>query len=230
MENNSSARDSQAKQVQVPAGARRLDGILSIPEDARGTVLLAQGSRNLESDSSFPDIASVFYEAGLATLIVHLLTEDEETLDQETHFFRFNVTVLQQRIIHIAEWLLWSEETQNLSIGYFGNGPTGGAALIAAAERPDLVHAVVATNARTDLAESHFALVQAPTYLIVGESDTLAVRMSRRALARIPAKVEGYNKIELIAGATGLFESSYLVQRVAELACEWFGRHLEPIV
>src|SRR2546430_12841424 len=197
MENNSSARDSQAKQVQVPAGARRLDGNLSIPGGARGTVLLAQGSRNLESHSSFPDIASVFYEAGLATLIVHLLTEDEETLDQETHFFRFNVTVLHQRIIHIAEWLLWSEETQNLSVGYFGNGPTGGAALIAAAERPDLVHAVVATNARTDLAESHFTGVEAPTYLIVGESDTLAVRMSRRALARIPAKVDGYNKIGL---------------------------------
>src|SRR5436305_1317908 len=172
MENNSPARSSQAVQVQVPAGARQLDGNLSIPENARGTVLLAQGSRNLESDSSFPDIASVFYEAGLATLIVHLLTEDEETLDQETHYFRSNVTVLHQRIMHIAEWLLWNKGTQNLSIGYFGNGPTGGAALIAAAERPDLVHAVVATNARTDLAESHFALVQAPTYLIVGEYDT----------------------------------------------------------
>src|SRR5947209_9794115 len=98
MENNSSARNSQARQVQVAAGALLLDGNLSIPENARGMVLLAQGSRNLESDSSFPDIASVFYEAGLATLIVHLLTGDEETLDQETQFFRFNVSVLHQRI------------------------------------------------------------------------------------------------------------------------------------
>src|SRR5437764_15274226 len=201
MENNSSARDSQAKQVQVPAGARRLDGILSIPEDARGAVLLAQGSRNLESDSSFPDIASVFYEAGLATLIVHLLTEDEETLDQETHFFRFNATVLQQRIIHIAEWLLWSEGTQNLSIGYFGNGPTVGAAITAAAERPDLVHAVVATNARTDLAQPYLARVLAPTYLIAGENDTSTVNMNREALAQLPAEVETNKKLELIAGA-----------------------------
>lgn len=230
MENNFSARNSQAKQVQVAAGALQLDGNLSIPENARGTVLLAQGSRNLESDSSFPDIASVLYEGGLATLIVHLLTEDEETLDQETQYFRLNVSVLHQRIIHIAEWLLWNEGTKNLSIGYFGNGPTGGATLIAAAARPDLVHAIVATNARTDLAESYFARVQAPTYLIAGENETLAARMNRQTVAQIPAQVEGYNKIELIAGATGLFETPYLVQKVAGLACNWFGRHLEPIV
>ena len=230
MENNSSARNSQARQVQVAAGALLLDSNLSIPEDAHGMVLLAQGSTNLESDSSFPDIAGALYEAGLATLMVHLLTGDEETLDQETQYFRFNVTILHQRIIHIAEWLLETPETQNLSIGYFGNGPTGGAALVAAAERPDLVHAIVATNARTDLAEPYFARVQAPTYLIAGENDSSAVRMNRRALAQIPAKIEGYNKIELIAGATGLFETAYLVQKVAELACVWFGRHLEPIV
>lgn len=230
MENNSSARNSQARQVQVAAGALLLVGNLSLPENARGMVLLAQGSRNLEDDSAFPDIAGVLYEAGLATLIVHLLTGDEETLDQETQYFRFNVSILHQRIMHIAEWLLWNEETQNLSIGYFGNGPTGAAALIAAAERPDLVHAIVATNARTDLAESYLARVLAPTYLIAGENDTSAVRMNLQALAQIPAKIEGYNKIELIAGATGLYETPYLVQKVARLTCEWFGRHLEPIV
>ncbi len=230
MENNSSARNSQTRLVQVAAGALRLDGNLSMPDIARGTVLLAQGSRNLENDSSFPDIAGTLYEAGLATLIVHLLTEDEETLDQETQFFRFNISILHQRIIHIAEWLLWNPETQNLSIGYFGNGPTGGAVLTAAAERPDLVHAIVATNARTDLAEPYLARVLAPTYLIVGENDTSTVHMNRRALAQIPEEVAANKKIELIAGATGLFEAPYLVQKVAELASEWFGRHLEPIV
>jgi putative phosphoribosyl transferase len=230
MENNSPASNSKAKLVQVPAGPLLLDGNLSIPEDARGMVLLAQGSRNLEDDSSFGDIAAALYDAELATLLVHLLIEEEETLDQETQFFRFNVDILHQRIMHMAEWLLENPETHNLSVGYFANGPTGGAALIAAAQRPDLVHAIVATNARTDLAQPYFARVLAPTYLIAGENDTLTVRMYTDALAELPAEVETNKKIELIAGATGLFETPFVIQKVAGLASQWFRRYLEPIV
>src|SRR5438874_8278107 len=197
MENNSSASNSKSRLVQVPAGPLLLDGNLSIPEDARGMVLLAQSSRNLEDESSFGDIAGALYEAELATLIVHLLIEEEETLDQETQFFRFNVDILHQRIMHMAEWLLENPETHNLTVGYFANGPTGGAALIAAAQRPDLVHAIVATNARTDLAQPYLARVLAPTYLIAGENDTSTVRMYTDALAELPVEVETNKKIEL---------------------------------
>lgn len=230
MTKNTSDRSSQTRTVPVAAGALVLDGNLSIPANANGIVLLAQGSRNIENNSSFGNVADNLYEAGLATLIIHLLTEDEETLDKETQFFRFNVDILHQRIIGITNWLLGNADTQNLSIGYFGNGPTGGAVLIAAAERPDPVHAITVTNGRTDLAQPYLARVLAPTFLIVGENETPTVNMNREALAQIPAKGETYKKIELIAGATGLFETPYLLKKVAELASQWFRQHLRPIV
>src|SRR5947209_14926315 len=143
--------NTSGRPVQVAAGALILDGHLSIPENARGVVLMAQGSMNIETDSAYSDIAGIFNDARLATLLVHLLTEEEETLDKETQFFRFNVDILHQRIIGITNWLIEEPETHNLSIGYFGSGPAGAAALIAAAKRPDPVHAIVVGNGRIDL-------------------------------------------------------------------------------
>jgi len=207
-----------------------LDGHLSIPEHARGIILLAQGSRNIENDSAYGNIAGIFNDARQATLLVHLLTEDEETLDTETQFFRFNVDILHQRIIGITNWLIENPETHNLSIGYFGSGPAGAAALIAAAKRPDPVHAVVVGNGRIDLAQPYLSGVLAPTFLIVGENDSSAVNANREALANIPAKVETNKRIETISGTTGLFDTPEILQKVAELASEWFTGHLEPIV
>ena len=208
----------------------RLDGHLGIPENACGVVLMAQGSMNIENDSAYSDIAGIFNDAELATLLVHLLTEEEETLDKETQFFRFNVDILHQRIIGITNWLIEEPETHNLSIGYFGSGPAGAAALIAAAKRPDPVHAVVVGNGRIDLAQPYLSRVLAPTFLIVGGNDSSAVNANRQALANIPAKVEANKRIETILGVTGLFDTPEILIKVAEQASAWFTRYLEPIV
>ncbi|TME67707.1 MAG: alpha/beta hydrolase [Chloroflexi bacterium] len=177
MESPSSERGRQARLVQVAAGALELAGDLSIPQNARGIVLLAQGSKHIEPLSSYSLLADALYEAELATLLVHLLTEDEEQLDGETQFFRFNVSILYQRIIGISNWLTVNLETQNLTIGYFGSDATGAAALIAAAERPDLVYAIVVGEGRIDLARPYLTRVAAPTLLMVRDNDSAAQQM-----------------------------------------------------
>lgn len=230
MESPSPERDRNARAVRVAAGALELAGELSIPQNARGIVLLAQGSKNIEPLSSYSQFVDTLYEAELATLPVHLLTEDEEQLDSQTQFFRFNVSILYQRIIGIAEWLAVNPETQNLSIGYFGGGPTGAAALIAAAERPDLVYAVVVGEGRIDLARPYLTHVAAPTLLMVRENDNDAQQMNREALQQMPIALETNKKIESIASSTGLFEASDVLKRVVELTSQWFAQHLEPIV
>ncbi len=230
MESPSSERGRQARLVPVAAGALVLAGELSIPQNARGIVLLAQGSKNIEQLSSYSLFADALYEAELATLLVHLLTEDEEQLDSQTQFFRFNVSILYQRIIGVAEWLAVNLETQNLSIGYFGGGPTGAAALVAAAERPDLVYAIVVGEGRIDLAQPYLARVAAPTLLMVREDDSAALQMNREALQQMPIALETNKKIESIASSAGLFEASDVLKQVVELTGQWFAQHLEPIV
>jgi putative phosphoribosyl transferase len=231
IEDNASGRSAQ--EVQVPAGAMRLKGILRLPENARGIVLLSQGSRAFENLDFHNAVAEVLQAAGLATLFVHLLTEDEEALDRETHFFRFNVDILHQRILGITHWLIVEPATQNLSIGYFGGGITAAACLIAAAERPDAVHAVVVGSARTDLARDDLERLLAPTLFIVAEND-LTLNMNTEALSG-PAPTVGRGsgasrRLERVAGASALFETPCLVLKVAQLASQWFSRHLEPIV
>jgi putative phosphoribosyl transferase len=230
MESPSSERGRPARLVPVAAGALVLAGELSIPQNARGIVILAQGSKNIEQLSSYSLFADALYEAELATLLVHLLTEDEEQLDSQTQFFRFNVSILYQRIIGIAEWLAVNQETQNLSIGYFGGGPTGAAALVAAAERPDLVYAIVVGEGRIDLAQPYLARVATPTLLVVRDNDSAALQMNREALQQMPIALETNKKIESIASSSGLFEASDVLKQVVELTSQWFAQHLEPIV
>ncbi len=230
MESPSSERGRQARLVQVAAGALELAGELSIPQNARGIVLLAQGSKHIEPLSSYSLLADALYEAGLATLLVHLLTEDEEQLDGETQFFRFNVSILYQRIIGISNWLTVNLETQNLTLGYFGSGATGAAALIAAAERPDLVYAIVVGEGRIDLARPYLTRVVAPTLLMVRDNDSAAQQMNREALQNMPIASETNKKVESIASSAGLFEASDALKQVAELTSQWFAQHLEPIV
>lgn len=229
IENNASENKSNTHLVQVGAGALMLNGMLSIPDNARGMILLSQGSRNLENIDFHADVAQILNTASMATLFVRLLTEEEEVLDRDTSFFCLNVDILHQRIIGITNWLLENPTTQNLSIGYFGGDVTGAACLIAAAKRPDPVHAIVVGNARTDLALPYLARVLAPTLLIAGENDT-TMTMNQEALTQLPATVPANRKLESIRGAAGLFETADLLQKVANLASQWFTRHLEPIV
>jgi putative phosphoribosyl transferase len=222
--------NNNAQQVQVAAGALSLPGLLHIPDNARGLVVLAHGSNNIESAAHYDELAAGLQQAGLATLFVHLLTEEEEKIDDETQFFRFNVNILHQRLMGIAQWLLDTSATQNLGIGYFGTGPTGAATLIAAAERPDPIQAVVVGNGRIDLAQTYLSRVLAPTLLLVGERDSTTVNSNREALTQLPAEVESNKRLETLPGVTQLFETLDSLKKVIELSGQWFQRHLEPVV
>ena len=232
IENNTPGNSDGTQTVQVGAGALTLTGLLHIPTQAHGVVLLAQGSKHVESMSYVSVMAEAFHGAGLATLSVHLLTEDEENVDNETQFFRYNTSILSQRIIGIADWLAETSATQNFVIGYFGTGPTGAAALQAAAERPDIVHAVVTANGRIDLAQSSLERVLTAVLFIAAEGNTDAVNMNREALEHIQTPIAANKRIETIAGNTpmNLLETPDMLQKVIELAGQWFSRHLAPIV
>ncbi len=222
--------NNTTQQVQVAAGALILPGLLHIPDHARGIVVLAHGSNNVESDAHYDELAAGLQQARLATLFVHLLTEEEEKIDNETHFFRFNVNILHQRLMGLTQWLLDTPATQNLGIGYFGIGPTGAAALIAAAERSDAIQAVVVGNGRIDLAQPYLSRVLAPTLLLVGERDSTTANSNRDALTQLPAKGETSKRLETLPGVTQLFETLDSLKKVIELSSQWFQRHLEPII
>lgn len=222
------------RQLSVPAGAVLLNGTLSIPPQARSIVLLAQGSRNIEGNVPFADIAQEHNKAGLATLFVPLLLEVEEVVDRETGFFRDNASIFSQRILGIANWLAENTETQNLNIGYLGVGATAAGTLIAAAGRPDLVHAVAAADARTDLAATYLPRVYTPTLLITGEKNIRVLQMNRDALALIAsnrafapvAEQETPKQLETLAGADSLFATTEAVTKVAGMLSYWFKQHL----
>jgi putative phosphoribosyl transferase len=228
-ENNPS--EGNAQQVQVAAGALWLNGKLHLSDNARGIVLLSQGGRAIENIDFHDAVAEALHAAGMATLFVHLLTEDEEDLDRETHFFRFNVDILYQRIVGITNWLIVNPATQNLSIGYFGSDISGAACLVAAARRPDPVHAIVVGSARTDLARPYLARILAPILFIVAEND-ITLKMNLEAVKSLAstAGVEANRRLESVAGASALFEAATPLQKVAQLASQWFSRYLGPIV
>jgi dienelactone hydrolase len=167
-------------------------------------------------------IGQLFQRAGLATLLVDLLTAEEKRLDAETAFFRENVDIMQQRIIGIANWLSEDSQTQNLRIGYFGTGVTGAATLIAAVHRPDLVIAVISASGRMDLAREYLSRVENPVLLLVGERDTQGVDANRQALEQL----HGDKRLEIVAGTTSIFEDSNTQVEVARLVIPWFQRHL----
>ncbi len=232
IENNTSGNSDDTQTVQVGAGALSLEGLLHIPAQAHGVVLLAQGSKHVESMSYVSGMAEAFHGAGLATLSVHLLTEDEEALDNETQFFRYNAGIFSQRIIGIADWLAETPATQNFVIGYFGTGPTGAAVLQAAAERPDIVHAVVTANGRIDLAQSALERVLAAVLLIAAEGNTEAVNMNCAALEQMQIPIAANKRLETIAGdaSMNMLDTPEMLHKVIELAGQWFSRHLAPIV
>jgi putative phosphoribosyl transferase len=208
--------------VQIPAGGVRLEGVLSLPEDARGIVLFAHGSGSSRHSPRNRFVAGMLRQARLATLLMDLLTLEEEAIDQQTAQHRFNIRLLARRLVSAADWLANLPETRHLKIGCFGASTGAAAALVAAAERPDNVSAVVSRGGRPDLAGAALAQVQAPTLLIVGGKDLSVLALNREAFAKLP----GTKKLEIIPGATHLFEEPGALEGVAALARDWFVRHL----
>ncbi len=209
--------------VQVQAGAVVLDGDLSIPEGARGIVLFAHGSGSSRHSPRNRQVAAALRDGGLATLLMDLLTPKEEAVDLQTAHLRFNIRLLASRLAGATDWLSSADDTRSLRIGYFGASTGGAAALVAAAERPDHIAAVVSRGGRPDLAgEEILGRVRAPTLLIVGAYDTTVLHLNREAFA----KLSGEKRLEIVPGATHLFEEPGALDRVAALAREWFQLHL----
>jgi dienelactone hydrolase len=212
----------EEREVRLPAGAATLKGNLGIPEDARGVVLFANGSGSGRHSPRNRYVAEVLREAGLTTLLVDLLTPEEEAVDLRTRRLRFDIGLLANRLAGATDWLAQESDTQNLRVGYFGASTGAGAALVAAAKRPDAVGAVVSRGGRPDLAGEALSSVVAPTLLIVGGKDEPVIGMNREAFAQIRAE----KKLEVVPGATHLFEEPGTLEEVARLAAGWFARYL----
>ncbi|MER9140551.1 dienelactone hydrolase family protein [Mesorhizobium sp. M0047] len=208
--------------VRVPADRVKLEGNLSMPPDARGLVLFAHGSGSSRHSPRNRYVAGRLNEASLATFLVDLLTAEEERIDQVTAELRFDIGLLADRLIGVTDWLGASPNTSLLPLGYFGASTGAGAALVAAAERPDQAAAVVSRGGRPDLAALALPQVRAPTLLVVGGADTQVIALNRSALSALHCEKE----LAIVPGATHLFEEPGALDEVADLASRWFSRHL----
>jgi putative phosphoribosyl transferase len=209
--------------VSVPAGEVQLEGNLIIPNTATGIVLFAHGSGSGRHSPRNQYVAEVLHQNGLATLLIDLLTQEEEAIDLITRHLRFDIPLLASRLVNTTDWLTQNPETQNLAVGYFGASTGAGAALVAAAQRPQAVKAIVSRGGRPDLAGSALPHVQAATLLIVGGYDTPVIAMNQDALHQL--RIEKH--LEIIPRATHLFEEPGALAAVAQLASQWFTRYLK---
>jgi putative phosphoribosyl transferase len=214
---------SDERVVRVPVGAVTLEGDLTLPETARGIVLFAHGSGSSRHSPRNRHVARLLNEGNLATLLVDLLTPDEEAIDLQTAHLRFDIELLAERLVNVTEWLAKLPETRDLRVGYFGASTGAGAALVAAAIRPERVGAVVSRGGRPDLAGPEaLARVRAPTLLIVGGNDVPVIALNQAAFARLRCE----KRLIIVPGATHLFEEPGALDEVAHLALDWFERHL----
>jgi putative phosphoribosyl transferase len=209
--------------VQIDVGPATLDGNLLIPHSARGVVLFAHGSGSGRKSPRNRSVAAQLREAGLATILVDLLTEREEFEERHTAHLRFDIGMLADRLVGITDWLANDPRTSSMSVGYFGASTGGAAALVAATQRPDRVGAVVSRGGRPDLAGDALLLMRAPVLLIVGGADTHVLALNDAALERLQSPTK---KLLIVPRATHLFEEPGALEEVARLATDWFTKHL----
>jgi putative phosphoribosyl transferase len=208
--------------VRISAAGVALEGNLDVPESAAGIVLFAHGSGSGRRSPRNRYVAHILRQGGLGTLLIDLLTPEEEVIDIQTAHLRFDIPLLAERLMGATDWLTHHSSTQHLRIGYFGASTGSGAALMAAAERPDAVKAVVSRGGRPDLAGPALARVRAPVLLIVGGEDFPVIELNREAMT----KLAGDKKLEIVPGATHLFEEPGTLEEVSQLARGWFQRYL----
>jgi pimeloyl-ACP methyl ester carboxylesterase len=205
--------------VRIADGAAMLDGDLHVPENATGLVIFAHGSGSSRFSSRNRQVAEFLQRGGCATLLLDLLTADEEQIDARTAQFRFDIPRLARRVMAATDWSNGHQTLGPLPIGYFGASTGAAAALIAASERPD-VAAVVSRGGRPDLAGEALAVVRSPTLLIVGGDDEHVIRLNEAAMRQMRARVT----LAVVPGATHLFEEPGALEEVERLALDWFGR------
>jgi pimeloyl-ACP methyl ester carboxylesterase len=208
--------------VQIPDGSARLDGDLRIPPAATGLVIFAHGSGSSRFSPRNRQVAEALDCARFATLLLDLLTKDEESIDAYSREFRFDIPRLGRRMISATDWVRGDARVRTLPIGYFGASTGAAAALIAAAERPAECRTVVSRGGRPDLAGTALAAVEAPTLLIVGGDDGPVIDLNREAMRQMRAQV----KLEVVPGASHLFEEAGTLEQVEQLAIAWFTQTL----
>ncbi|MEJ7811723.1 MAG: dienelactone hydrolase family protein [Gemmatimonadaceae bacterium] len=213
---------NNATKVTVAAGDVSLQGMLVLPAGARGVVVFAHGSGSGRLSPRNGHVARVLERSGLGTLLVDLLTIEEERIDLRTGHLRFDIDFLAGRLLHATDWVTSTADAAGLAVGYFGASTGAAAALQAAAQRADVVRAVVSRGGRPDLAMQWLAQVRAPTLLIVGEEDQPVIPLNRQAYAALP----GERELVIVPGAGHLFEEPGMLDEVATHAARWFTRHL----
>ncbi|HEY2854933.1 MAG TPA: alpha/beta family hydrolase [Gemmatimonadaceae bacterium] len=214
--------DDLERTISIPAGRVALEGTLGVPGLAQGLILFAHGSGSSRFSPRNRFVARVLRDAGLGTLLLDLLSPSEGQVDEVTRHHRFDIPMLADRLVRAIDWLEGPRATAALPVGLFGASTGGGAALVAAAERPARVGAVVSRGGRPDLADEALPLVEAPTLLLVGERDDVVISLNERARHNMRAEV----RLEIVPGATHLFEEPGTLERVAASARDWFLRHL----
>jgi dienelactone hydrolase len=219
--------NTENRYVQISSGDVSLEGTVSIPEEASGIVLFVHGSGSSRHSPRNQYVARELQEAGLATLLFDLLTSSEEEEDMRTRHLRFDIDLLARRTAGTLEWLESQPYVQGLKRGLFGSSTGAAAALIAAADRPDRVDAVVSRGGRPDLAGPSLPAVQTPTLLIVGENDDVVIDLNKKALAQMQEGSE--KKLTIVPGASHLFEEPGTLEYAARLARDWFRRHLSGV-
>lgn len=214
------AWNSNSHEVSIAVDNMRLEGTLTIPENAKGLVLFAHGSGSSRFSPRNRYVAEALQRKGMATLLFDLLTREEESIDLQTAELRFDIPLLAERLVSVTRWITRNSDTKNFSIGYFGASTGAAAALVAAAQLPKLVSAVVSRGGRPDLAAESLAHVNAATLLLVGGLDDVVIALNRQALAQLTCEKK---QLTIIPGATHLFEEPGTLEEVAQMAAEWFS-------
>jgi dienelactone hydrolase len=212
------------EEISIPINKQQLKGNLVVPEGAKAIILFAHGSGSSRFSPRNQYVAKVLNDAGLATLLFDLLTEREEEIDEATGALRFDIDLLAYRLVKATEWILQNPKIKDLKIGYFGASTGAAATLIAAAAHPEWIYAIVSRGGRPDLARDSLPAVVAPTLLIVGELDTEVIELNKEAISLMSPKTE--NHLELVPGATHLFEEPGALEQGATKAKDWFIRYL----
>lgn len=220
-----STGDGTESEVSIEAGKVTLEGTLNLPTVASGIVLFAHGSGSSRHSPRNRYVAKVLQSKGIGTLLFDLLTREEESVDEWTGQLRFDIPFLAVRLIDATHWVLQRPDMKRMRLGYFGASTGAGAALVAAAQLPDVVAAVVSRGGRPDLAKGALGSVRAPTLLIVGGDDEPVISMNRQALEELRCKEK---KLVIVPGATHLFEEPGTLEEVAGLAADWFSGHFVP--
>jgi dienelactone hydrolase len=217
-----SARNLVSTAVRIPAGRVQIEGNLLQPSGAAGLVVFAHGSGSSRFSRRNQSVAETLVRADFATLLLDLLTPEEDATDRRTAEYRFDIDRLGERVTAAIDWATAQARLAPLPVGCFGASTGAAAALIAAAARPERVHAVVSRGGRPDLAGYALPKVQAPTLLIVGGRDDRVIELNQAAMRRMRAPVE----LAIVPGATHLFEEPGALEQVSELAASWCRRHL----